>query len=195
MKPFRVLVAAAVICAATPLIACDDAGPLEPEDTVATPAAQSTGASDRPGLPFHGTTTGRLVSMEPAPPGRCPPELPLLFSYRGEGNATHMGRFTMEGGECAFFDPGDPSTARTGLGEFTLTAANGDELNVEYDEVVVTLEGPSSPWILFHAPRLEATGGTGRFETAELVDVTWSGGVHLLTFETHSALDGRISFR
>jgi len=66
---------------------------------------------------------------------------------------------------------------------------------VEYDEVVVTLEGPSSPWILFHAPRLEATGGTGRFETAELVDVTWNGGVHLLTFETHSALDGRISFR
>lgn len=119
----------------------------------------------------------------------------MLFSYRGEGNATHMGRFTVEGGECAFFDPDDPGAARSGYGEWTFTAANGDELCVEYDEAVVTLEGPNSPWILFYVPSLEATGGTGRFETAELVDVTWRGGLHLGTFETWSELDGRIAFR
>ena len=39
-----------------------------------------------------------------------------------------------------------------------------------------------------------ATGGTGRFETAELVEVTWRGGIHLVTFETYSTLDGRPAY-
>jgi hypothetical protein len=195
MKLFRFLVAATLACPAILLIACERGGPLEPETAVTTLAAQATRATDRPDLPFHGTTAGQLVSMEPAPPGRCPPDLPMLFSYRGEGTATHMGRFTVEGSECAFFDPSDLSTARSGHAEFTLTAANGDELNAGYDAAIVSPEGPGSPWILFQVPSVQATGGTGRFADAELVDVTWSGGVHLVSFETYSALDGRIAFR
>jgi hypothetical protein len=195
MKPFQFLVAVAMVCAAIVMIACDEGGPMEPEDAVAAVAARSHGQPGRPDLPFHGTTAGQLVGMEPAPPGRCPPDLPLLFSYRGEGTATHMGRFTVEGSECAFFDPGDLSTARSGHAEFTLTAANGDELNAGYDAAIVSPEGPASPWILFHVSSVEAIGGTGRFADAEMVDVTWSGGVHLVTFETYSTLDGRISFR
>jgi len=195
VKPFRILVAATLACPVIAMIACDNGGPLQPETAMTTPAAQATGPTDRPDLPFHGATAGQLVSMEPAPPGRCPPDLPMLFSYRGEGTATQMGRFTVEGGECAFFDPSDLSTARSGHAEFTLTAANGDELNAGYDAAVVSPEGPASPWILFHVPSVEATGGTGRFADAELVDVTWNGGVHLVTFETYSSLDGRIAFR
>jgi len=166
---------AALLVPAVNLGACEVAGPMEPARAVIPLVVQADGPPDRPDLPFHGTTAGQLLTMEMAPPGRCPPELPMLFSYRGEGNATHMGRFR--------------------YGEWTFTAANGDELCVEYDEAVVTLEGPNSPWILFYVPSLEATGGTGRFETAELVDVTWRGGLHLGTFETWSELDGRIAFR
>jgi hypothetical protein len=195
MKPLRVLVAAVLVCPVIATIACDDASPLDPETAVTALAARATGPTNRPDLPFHGATAGQLVSMEPAPPGRCPPDLPMLFSYRGEGTATHMGRFTVEGSECAFLDPSDLSTARTGHGEFTLTAANGDELNVGYSAAVLSMEGPASPWIGFHVPSVEATGGTGRFAGAELVDVAWNGGVHLGTFETYSTLDGRIAFR
>lgn len=194
MKTSGVLLAA-ILLPAIVLSACEDAGPLEPESVAIPRVARANGPADLPDLPFHGTTAGQLLTMEMAPPGRCPPDLPMLFSYRGEGNATHMGRFTVEGGECAFFDPDDPGAARSGYGEWTFTAANGDELCVEYDEAVVTLEGPNSPWILFYVPSLEATGGTGRFATAELVDVTWRGGLHLGTFETWSELDGRIAFR
>jgi hypothetical protein len=195
MKTSGVLVAAVLLGPAFVLGACEDAGPLEPDGVAIPLGARANGRVDLPGLPFHGTTAGQLLTMEIAPPGRCPPDLPMLFSYRGEGNATHMGRFTVEGGECAFFDPDDPGSARSGSGEWTFTAANGDELSVGYDEAVVTLEGPTSPWILFYVPSLEATGGTGRFAAAELVDVTWRGGVHLGTFETYSELDGRIAFR
>ena len=56
------------------------------------------------------------------------------------------------------------------------------------------MEPPPSPWPLWSA-EIYATGGTGRFTDAEMVDVTWSGGVHLVTFETYSRLDGRIEFR
>jgi hypothetical protein len=174
------------------LAACDGATPLAPQE----PSAESTAVlsrvpSDLKPLPFHGVTAGQLVSMEVAPPGRCPDLLPMLFSYRGAGNATHFGRFAIEGTECAWFDPSDPSTAASGDSEWTFTAANGDALYVSYDETTGSLE---PPWLLWSA-EIYATGGTGRFETAELVNVTWSGGVHLVTFETYSTLDGRIEFR
>jgi len=176
------------------LTACDGISPVAPQDTLDASAASARVPSDLRPLPFHGITAGQLVSMEIAPSGRCPAHLPLLFTYRGAGNATHFGRFAIEGSECAFFDPSDPSTAASGVSEWIFTAANGDELHVSYDETTGSLEPPPSPWLLWSA-EIYATGGTGRFETAELVDVTWSGGIHLVTFETFSTLDGRIEFR
>jgi hypothetical protein len=80
------------------------------------------------------------------------------------------------------------------MSEWTFTAANGDELYVRYDETTGIRKPPPSPWLLWSA-EIYATGGTGRFENAELVEVTWSGGIHLVTFETYSTLDGRIEFR
>ncbi|MCL7971469.1 MAG: hypothetical protein M8840_12025 [marine benthic group bacterium] len=58
-----------------------------------------------------------------------------------------------------------PTSPQETVDASAVSAASGDELCVSYDE------------------------------TAELVNVTWSGGVHLVTFETHSTLDGRIEFR
>jgi hypothetical protein len=173
------------------ITACDGTSPMSPQEAAeAAPVTARVPTALKP-LPFHGVTAGRLVSMVMAPPGRCPEYLPLLFTYEGAGNATHFGRFTVEGDECAYFDSSDPSTAASGVSEWTFTAANGDELYVSYDVTTGTLE---LPWLLWSA-EIYATGGTGRFETAELVDVTWSGGVHLVTFETYSTLDGRIEFR
>jgi hypothetical protein len=173
------------------LAACDGMSPTAPQETVDATAISARVPAERKPLPFHGATAGQLVSMAMAPPGRCPEHLPLLFTYEGAGNATHFGRFAIEGDECAYFDSSDPSTAASGDSEWTFTAANGDELYVSYDETVLTLE---PPWLLWSA-EIYATGGTGRFETAELVDVIWSGGVHLVSFETYSTLDGRIEFR
>ena len=176
------------------LTACDGTSPMSPQETADAAAVSARVPSNLVPLPFHGVTTGQLVGMEIAPPGRCPAYLPLLFTYQGAGNATHFGRFTVEGTECAFFDPSDPSTAASGASEWTFTAANGDELYVSYDETTGMSEPPPSPWLLWSA-EIYATGGTGRFENAELVEVTWSGGIHLVTFETYSILDGRIEFR
>lgn len=153
------------------LTACDGTSPAAPQETVDAAAVSARVPADLKPLPFHGVTAGQLVSMAIAPPGRCPEYLPLLFTYEGAGNATHFGRFAIEGDECAYFDSSDPSTAASGASEWTFTAANGDVLYVSYDETTGTLE---PPWLLWSA-EIFATGGTGRFETAELVDVTWSG--------------------
>jgi len=176
------------------LTACDGTSPLAPQKAVQPSVASAGASTDLRPLPFHGVTTGQLVSMEIAPPGRCPESLPMLFTHRGAGSATHFGRFTVEGSECAFFDPSDPYTVNSGMSEWTFTAANGDELYVRYDETTGIRKPPPSPWLLWSA-EIYATGGTGRFENAELVEVTWSGGIHLVTFETYSTLDGRIEFR
>jgi hypothetical protein len=147
-----------------------------------------------PPLPMKGTTEGLLLGMDLPPPDRCPPQRPMLATYRGMGNATHMGRITVEGTECLFMDPSDPSTASSGEGRFVLTAANGDQLHVTYDQTVISFEPPPSPWVLW-TTAVEAAGGTGRFEDAELEGVVWWGGVNLLTSETWSRLDGKIRLR
>jgi hypothetical protein len=112
----------------------------------------------------------------------------MLFSYRGGGTATHLGQFTVEGDECA-----DPATMTTGEGQFVFTAANGDKLFVAYDRTSVSFEAPPSPWMHWSStPYL--TGGTGRFQGAEFVDVTWGGGGNLATGEMYSNLDGWIRY-
>jgi hypothetical protein len=142
--------------------------------------------------PFHATTVGHLVSQDVAPAGRCPAELPLLFTYHGEGQATHMGSITVDGGECVFADPSDPMKLSSGAGKWTITAANGDQLMITYVATTITLD-PASPWVLWSTP-LELTGGTGRFAKAQLLGVVWHGGANLLTGETWSAMDGAIIY-
>jgi hypothetical protein len=161
--------------------------------TQALQAQQSrTGVANPEPRPFHATTVGHLVSQAPAPEGRCPADLPLLFTYHGEGQATHMGTIAVDGGECVFADPSDPTTLRTGAGRWTITAANGDKLMISYVETTITFT-PDSPWVLWSAP-IELSEGTGRFTNAQLVGVVWHGGANMGTGESWSAMDGAIVY-
>ncbi|MFH1764920.1 MAG: hypothetical protein ABIF09_12095, partial [Gemmatimonadota bacterium] len=46
--------------------------------------------------------------------------------------------------ECAYFDDEDPSALSTVDGQFTFTAANGDQLFVAYDQTTIGFEPPPS---------------------------------------------------
>ncbi len=175
-----------------PLGACDTAGPLDPQVDLTMTVAQAPHAQAKP---FHGTTTGMLAG-EPswAPAGRCPSERPILASYRGTGNATHLGRFTVVGGECMFFDPSNPAEMSTGEGKYRFTAANGDWMDVAYDTPTLQLQPPPSPWILWTTP-VRIVEGSGRFQGAEFLGVIWAGGYNAVTTETYSTLDGRIMYQ
>jgi hypothetical protein len=188
MITMRIFCKLVTLAPAALMVACADADPLGPGPSLDLESPQALEAQEMKALPLHGSTTGMLVGMAPAPMGRCPLDRPILFSYRGEGNATHLGRFSVEGDECA-----DPITMATGNGQFVLTAANGDKLFVAYDQTTVSFEAPPSPWMLWSStPYL--TGGTGRFQGAEFVEVTWGGGGNLATGEMYSNLDGWIRY-
>jgi hypothetical protein len=174
------------------IASCDAASPTSP-DTASSVIAQGQAGASNAARPFHGTTVGGVVSQSMAPAGRCPPQLPLLFEYKGEGNATHMGRMTIEGSECAFFDPTNPASMASGNSIFVITAANGDWIKVGYASTVISFEPPPSPWLLWSAPMVFIEG-TGRFADAQLRNVTWKGGAHLLTLETYSTFDGEIIY-
>jgi hypothetical protein len=104
-----------------------------------------------------------------------------------------MGRFTIEGSECALFDPANPEAMASGHSVFVITAANGDWIKVGYPSTVLSFEPPPSPWLLWSAP-MDFIEGSGRFEDAQLLNVTWKGGAHLMTLETYSAFDGAIIY-
>ena len=168
-----------------------DAAPTAPIEGLRAQESRTAVMNPDP-RPFHGSTVGHLISQAPAPEGRCPADLPLLFTYHGEGQATHMGRITVDGGECVFADPSDPTTLRSGAGEFTLASANGDWMKVGYAATTITLD-PASPWVMWSAS-LELKEGSGRFESAQLVGVVWHGGANMATGETWSAMDGAIVY-
>jgi hypothetical protein len=168
-----------------------EAAPTAPVDGLRAQESRTAVTNPDP-RPFHGTTVGHLVSQALAPAGRCPPGLPLLFSYHGEGQATHMGGITIDGGECVFVDPSDPTSLRSGAGEFTIAASNGDWMKVGYVATTITLN-PNSPWVQWSAD-VELKGGAGRFMHAQLVGVVWHGGANMLTGETWSAMDGAIVY-
>lgn len=185
---FLALTLTAVACA------CGDTDLLQPEPDLDAAFAVAQVASGYQKIPFHGNTKGTVVGqIFPAPAGRCPAHLPVLFLYKGEGRATHMGNFQVDGSECVFMDPTNPLSMASGVGRFTWTAANGDELHVAYDATTIGFQGAGFPWLSWSTP-VYATGGTGRFTNAELSDVVWGGGANVATFETYSAFDGWIMY-
>lgn len=171
--------------------ACDRAGPLDPEVRLDVMGPQ---ASQNQTIPFHGNTVGMLVGQTfPAPAERCPPTHPVLFEYLGTGNATHLGRFTVTGGECVFFNPADPSSASAVEGRYRFEAANGDWIDLAFDQASVLVEAPPSPWVLWSASP-QVVQGSGRFQGAEFVGVVWQGGYNAMTNETYSSIDGQIIY-
>lgn len=110
-------------------------------------------------VPFRATyiVAGPLLFPgDPAYPTRCPTGPTNAAGLgTGEGHATHLGRFTETESSCLDF-----ATFALTLGEFTMTAANGDELWGEF-EASASFDPPppnanlSCTW--------ELVGGTGRF--------------------------------
>lgn len=187
----RLLTALTLIAVAS---ACGDRHLLQPDPDLHAAYDVAPTQTQLKNRPFHGNTRGMVVGQVfPAPAGRCPAQLPVLFLYEGEGRATHLGDFQVDGSECVFMDQTDPSTIASGEGRFTWTAANGDELHVAYDATTLSFLSPGSPWLSWSAP-IYVTGGTGRFANAQLTDVVWEGGANITTFETYSSIDGWIAY-
>jgi hypothetical protein len=186
------ILTALTLAAAT--LACGDRHPLQPEPDLQASYEAAPVKKQLKNRPLHGNTKGQVVGQVfPAPAGRCPVHLPVLFLYTGEGRATHLGNFQVDGSECVFMDPSNPINMASGEGRFTWTTANGDELHVAYDATTLSFQGPGSPWLTWRAP-IYVTGGTGRFQNAQITDVVWEGGANMATFETYSSFDGYLAY-
>jgi hypothetical protein len=101
--------------------------------------------------PFHASVEAEFEVV-----GVCPSGAPLSY-ISGSGTASHMGAITIEGQQCL----GEP-------GEVTWTAANGDEITIQFITVLLAPPGPdgSAP---FEMPASVVTG-TGRFASAQFGD-------------------------
>jgi hypothetical protein len=100
-----------------------------------------------------------------------------VFTPGGDGRATHMGLSLFSGDAHAW--PGQ-TTIQKGVG--TLTAANGDSMDVYYEGTVVVIDNGAhivvDGWY-------EVTGGTGRF-----LDVTGGGTYHVYVYTDNSQPNG-----
>jgi hypothetical protein len=100
-------------------------------------------------VPFHGKLEGD-VTRTPAPPV-------VLVEVEAAGNATHLGRFSLDIPHLV-----DPAT-RTAAGVYEFTAANGDAV---YAEFTGEASPTDVPGVLYIRETATITGGTGRFADA-----------------------------
>jgi hypothetical protein len=143
MRPIviRPIILAASVLAA----ACSDQGsrsPTSPTSVVLAPTHSRSATR----LPFRGSFTAADQGVV------VPPS--LLVQGTGEGNATHLGRFTM-----TFAAVADLATP-TATGTFTFTAANGDQLLTTFVGNAADL---IEPGVVSFTETLTIVGGTGRF--------------------------------
>ena len=101
-------------------------------------------------VPFKGSLQGPFI-ITPL----TPPEAHVLIE--GTGNATHLGRFTVEIPHLVSF------ATFTGSGTYVFTAANGDTLTADFTGVATPTGNPDELAIVENAI---VTGGTGRFQGA-----------------------------
>jgi hypothetical protein len=125
-------------------------------------------AAADPVRPFGGWVVTE-DSFDLTHPG-CPSDAFLRADVTGQGQFQHLGRTQMHFTHCTWLNLGT-GTGRTGVGETTLTAANGDTLFL-HDQGEFQMD----PWpdfvtsTVYSFPRT-VVGGTGRFANA-----TGSGG-------------------
>jgi hypothetical protein len=100
-------------------------------------------------VPFKGTLSG-TVTVTPI----TPPILSNLIG--GTGDATHLGRFTVEIPHLV------NQATRVGTGTYVFTAANGDTLTAAFTGQGTVV----APGVLSSADVAVITGGTGRFSGA-----------------------------
>jgi len=185
------LVAAA---AAVVFLACDSLAPTEVDDGVLS-VSQVQEAGVEQEVPLKGSTNGMVIGVQPyGSPGwgaqGCPSEAySVVYEYLGYGQATHLGRFSIHGSECLNME-----TLQTAKAEYTLTAANGDEIELGYVSGFAIPQPPFPPTV-FHwtAQGLWCDGGTGRFASATC-EGAWSGGFNMATGKTWSTIDATLTY-
>ena len=120
--------------------------------SIVSSEAKVTGAgvlSNAQEVPFKGRLEG-TATITPA----TPPFLSVLIE--GTGNATHLGRFTVEIPHVV------NAMNRTSVGTYEFTAANGDTLTAGFTGQATLM----APGVLSVAETATITGGTGRFTDA-----------------------------
>ena len=100
-------------------------------------------------VPFKGRLEGTATITPGTPPF-------LSVSIEGTGNATHLGRFTVEIPHVV------NAMNRTSTGTYGFTAANGDTLTAGFTGQATL----TSPGVLSIVETATITGGTGRFADA-----------------------------
>jgi hypothetical protein len=100
-------------------------------------------------VPLRGTLEGTVTVTPLEPPFES-------VDIEGTGNATQLGRFTLEVPHTVNLAEG------TGSGSFIFTAANGDTLSAEFIGQATLL----APGVVALSETAVITGGTGRFAGA-----------------------------
>lgn len=143
-------------------LACSEAAtsPVGPADTTELDGVAGVSATEKAvTVPFRATYIIRaqlLLPGQPGYPARCPTgPTNAAGPAMGEGHATHLGRVMETENTCIDF-----ATLQLTLGEFTFTAANGDQLSGTF-EGSASFDPPPPNANLFCT--WEITGGTGRF--------------------------------
>ena len=157
---------------------------------VASDAAAGTPEHANPAaahaLPFTGTLDGRHISRTPLDP-------PFVFDrFEAEGQATQLGQFQLVIEATVNFG----ARPVTGVGTYTFTAANGDQLVANHSGSS-SLVRPGTVLITEHAV-IDPNRSTGRFAGAEgtitierLADAaTGVGGQTVGTFEGTISIPG-----
>ena len=119
--------------------------------SIASSQANANGAnvpSNDQEVPFKGRLDG-TATITGGPPF-------LSVSIEGTGNATHLGRFTVEIPHFV------NTTNRTSTGTYQFTAANGDTLTAGFTGQATL----TAPGVLSVVETATITGGTGRFAGA-----------------------------
>ena len=148
--------------------------------SIASSDANATGAgllAQGHEVPFKGRWEGAVTARTPLPPGF------LSISFEGTGNATHLGRFTVEIRIVL------NTTDRTLTGTYEFTAANGDTLTA-----AVTGQAAQCP-LAFRRPvwrRRPLPGGRGGSPApvGASLPSAWST---LATFLATGSFEGTIS--
>jgi len=126
-------------------------------------------------VPFHAATDTTFVI-----PPACGPT--CAFTISGVGQATHMGRVSIDGPSLIDFATG------TQTGTSTLTAADGSELAIEFHGSF----SPTSPTEVAFSGSWTVISGTGRFADAD-GGGDYHGAASLATNTGELHLDGSVS--
>lgn len=150
------------------LPACDAGTPPGPaEPLLEAPVAEARRAAVP--VPFEARAYTDLEALAPDPACGAPPR--FLNTQAGEGEATHLGRFSVRFTFCVdatdILDDGRLTEGESlpyDQGRGVLVAANGDELYLEISGAVVPSDDPDFDF-MFQDP-FTFVGGTGRFAGA-----------------------------